>query len=85
MEKTRSKKHSKVVESESEDSETLSIEDGASSEEEEVKSLQKLYPKLPKSFEEKDIMPRVFVILEAANLETIKTKRGIELLNSDDH
>ncbi len=25
------------------------------------------------------------MILDAANLETIKTKRGIELLNCDDH
>ena len=30
-------------------------------------------------------MPRVIVILEQANLETIKTKRGIELINCDDH
>ncbi len=56
-----------------------------SSEEEEQKSLQKLHPTLPKTFEEKSNHSRVIVILEAANLETIKTKRGIELLNCDDH
>jgi rRNA small subunit pseudouridine methyltransferase Nep1 len=47
--------------------------------------LQKLHPKLPKNFEEKSNYSRVIVILDAANLETIKTKRGIELLNCDDH
>lgn len=56
-----------------------------SSEEEEVKSLQKIHPKIPRTFEEKSTHSRVIVILEAANLETIKTKRGIELLNCDDH
>ena len=47
--------------------------------------MQQLHPKLPKTFEEKSNYSRVIVILEAANLETIKTKRGIELLNCDDH
>lgn len=47
--------------------------------------MQKLHPKLPKTFEEKSNYSRVIVILDAANLETIKTKRGIELLNCDDH
>jgi len=50
-----------------------------------MKSLQKLHPKLPRNFEEKSNYSRIIVILEAANLETIKTKRGIELLNCDDH
>ncbi len=27
----------------------------------------------------------MIVVLEAANLETVKTKRGIELINCDDH
>ena len=40
---------------------------------------------LPSSVAEKEKSPRVFIILEAANLETIVTKRGIELINCDDH
>ena len=40
---------------------------------------------LPSTFEQRQKNPRVFVILEAANLETVTTKRGIELLNCDDH
>ena len=44
-----------------------------------------MHPHLPKSFEEKTFHSRVIVVLEAANLETVKTKRGVELLNCDDH
>lgn len=56
-----------------------------SSEEEEVLTLQKIHPTIPKTFEEKSHSSRVIVVLEAANLETVKTKRGIELINCDDH
>mmetsp|Transcript_4080 Transcript_4080/g.4996 ORF Transcript_4080/g.4996 Transcript_4080/m.4996 type:complete len:82 (-) Transcript_4080:148-393(-) len=63
------------------------IEDDGSSAEEEckTKSLQPLKAALPSTFEKKQTAPRVFVILEAANLETTVTKRGIELINSDEH
>jgi rRNA small subunit pseudouridine methyltransferase Nep1 len=47
--------------------------------------LQRVEPRLPRTFEEKQSMPRVIVILEHANLETANTKKGIELLNCDDH
>ena len=56
-----------------------------SSEEHEPESLQVLHPKLPRSFEEQSNHSRVIVVLEAANLETLKTKRGVELINCDDH
>ena len=62
--------------------------DYSSNEEEQLeksKSLQRVEPRLPKTFEEKQTWPRVIVILEYANLETAKTKRGIELINCDDH
>jgi rRNA small subunit pseudouridine methyltransferase Nep1 len=52
---------------------------------EKSKSLQRVEPRLPKTFDEKQSWPRVIVILEYANLETAKTKRGIELINCDDH
>jgi rRNA small subunit pseudouridine methyltransferase Nep1 len=42
-------------------------------------------PKLPKSAEEKHTGRRVIVVLEKAALETVKTKRGFELLNADEH
>ena len=42
------------------------IEDNGSSEEEQRKTLQKLRPRLPRTFDEKETWPRVFVILEAA-------------------
>ena len=42
-------------------------DDGSSAEEEQnILSLQKLRPKLPRTFEEKTNWPRVYVILEAA-------------------
>eukprot|EP00830_Metopus_es_P007476 TRINITY_DN17100_c0_g1_i1.p1 TRINITY_DN17100_c0_g1~~TRINITY_DN17100_c0_g1_i1.p1 ORF type:complete len:258 (-),score=55.91 TRINITY_DN17100_c0_g1_i1:19-792(-) len=41
--------------------------------------------KLPQSKDEKALWKRLIVVLEAAPLETIKKKKGIELLNSDDH
>lgn len=47
--------------------------------------MQLIHPSIPKTFEEKLSNSRVIVILEAANLETTKTKRGIELINCDDH
>ena len=56
-----------------------------SSELEAETTLQTLHPSVPRSFEEKTNQSRVIVVLEAANLETIKTKRGIQLLNCDDH
>ncbi len=34
---------------------------------------------------EKDGWARLIIILEQANLETAKTKRGIEIINCDDH
>ena len=42
-------------------------------------------PTLPKTETEKQTHKRLIIILEAANLDTIKTKSGIELINSDDH
>ena len=55
-----------------------------------------VYPicRLPQNKEERALWRRLIVVLEAAYsflyhphspLETMKTKRGIELLNSDDH
>ena len=66
------------------------VEDNGSSAEEETKtsatrSLQPMKATLPSTFEQRQTAPRVFVILEAANLETVVTKRGIELINCDDH
>ena len=34
---------------------------------------------------ERNDWARLIVVLESANLETTKTGRGIELINSDDH
>ena len=43
-------------------------------------------PKIPKNFEERENWKRLIVILEQANLETCKSKKGvIELINCDDH
>jgi rRNA small subunit pseudouridine methyltransferase Nep1 len=43
-------------------------------------------PKLPRNFEERENWKRLIVILEAANLQIHKTKKGfMELLNCDDH
>eukprot|EP00485_Elphidium_margaritaceum_P024333 CAMPEP_0202713680 /NCGR_PEP_ID=MMETSP1385-20130828/57778_1 /ASSEMBLY_ACC=CAM_ASM_000861 /TAXON_ID=933848 /ORGANISM="Elphidium margaritaceum" /LENGTH=254 /DNA_ID=CAMNT_0049374107 /DNA_START=26 /DNA_END=790 /DNA_ORIENTATION=- len=42
-------------------------------------------PKLPQTKEEWFDGDRLFVILEMACLETVKTRKGYELLNSDDH
>jgi rRNA small subunit pseudouridine methyltransferase Nep1 len=43
-------------------------------------------PSLPKNFEDRQKWKRLIVILEAANLQTTKTKRGtMELINCDDH
>jgi rRNA small subunit pseudouridine methyltransferase Nep1 len=42
-------------------------------------------PRLAKTLEEKETMPRLIVILEGANLETIKRGNKFELLNADSH
>jgi hypothetical protein len=42
------------------------VDDCGSSEEDIVTSLQTIHPKIPKTFEEKQTMPRVYVILEQA-------------------
>ncbi len=43
-------------------------------------------PKLPTSGQDKDKAKRLIVVLEGANLETIKTRRDeYQLLNCDDH
>lgn len=42
-------------------------------------------PKLPKTTEEKSNGHRVIVVLTKAALETVKTKKGYELLNADEH
>lgn len=42
-------------------------------------------PRAPRTLEEKVTQRRLIVVLEQACLETIKTKSGYELLNSDDH
>lgn len=42
-------------------------------------------PKLPKTAAEKSSGRRVIVVLTKAALETVKTKRGFELLNADEH
>lgn len=42
-------------------------------------------PKIPQTTEEKIKDRRVIVVLEKAALEIVKTKRGYELLNVDDH
>ena len=71
----------RVTESNSDES---SEEQGSSSEEEEY-SLQKINPEIPKTYLEKDSWARLIIILEQANLETYKTKRGVEIINCDDH
>ena len=88
MERKRDEKKA----SKEEDKQALSDEDDLldySSNEEDMlekkQSLQRVEPRLPRTFEEKQSMPRVIVILEHANLETANTKKGIELLNCDDH
>jgi len=43
-------------------------------------------PWIPKNFEEWENWKRLIVILEQANLETTKNKKGFtELINCDDH
>eukprot|EP00937_MAST-01D_sp_MAST-1D-sp2_P005981 g5981.t1 len=42
-------------------------------------------PRLPKTLAERDHGKRVIVVLENASLETVKTNRGYQLLNADDH
>eukprot|EP01119_Soliformovum_irregulare_P019710 TRINITY_DN6303_c0_g1_i2.p1 TRINITY_DN6303_c0_g1~~TRINITY_DN6303_c0_g1_i2.p1 ORF type:complete len:298 (-),score=73.11 TRINITY_DN6303_c0_g1_i2:450-1343(-) len=44
-----------------------------------------LPPRLPKTQAEKDSQRRLIVVLEGANLETVKTREGFNLLNCDDH
>lgn len=52
----------------------------------EVNFLKKdLPPKLPQSLGEKEGQKRLYVVLEGANLETIKSGKNFELLNCDDH
>ena len=41
--------------------------------------------KVPRTKLERDTGKRVIVILEQATLETVKTSKGFELLNCDDH
>ena len=41
--------------------------------------------RLPKNVLERNAARRVVVVLQQANLETVKTKKGYELLNCDDH
>lgn len=41
--------------------------------------------KVPRTVRERDNGKRVIVILEQATLETVKTSKGFELLNCDDH
>lgn len=43
------------------------------------------YTKIPKTLEEKETKKRLIVVLEGANLETIKLSKDFELLNCDDH
>ena len=50
-----------------------------------IKRRGKSGPKLPNTKEEWFEGDRLFVILEMACLETIKTRKGYELLNSEDH
>jgi len=42
-------------------------------------------PQVARTLDEKWNKRRVIVVLEKASLETVKTKRGYELLNADDH
>jgi len=42
-------------------------------------------PQLPKTPEQWFVGDRLFIVLEMASLETVKTRRGFELLNSQDH
>lgn len=42
-------------------------------------------PKLPSGLAEKHTARRLIIVLEQASLETVKTKKGYELLNCDDH
>lgn len=41
--------------------------------------------RIPKNVLERNAARRVVVVLQQANLETVKTKKGYELLNCDDH
>ena len=41
--------------------------------------------KLPKNVLEKNAARRIVVVLQQASLETVKTKKGYELLNCDEH
>uniref|UniRef100_A0A1X7VND0 Ribosomal RNA small subunit methyltransferase NEP1 n=1 Tax=Amphimedon queenslandica TaxID=400682 RepID=A0A1X7VND0_AMPQE len=41
--------------------------------------------KIPKTLKEKDSQKRLVLVLERANLETIKIGKNFELLNSDKH
>jgi len=41
--------------------------------------------KLPRSLADKASERRLYIVLEEACLETVKTKAGYELLNCDDH
>eukprot|EP01138_Halocafeteria_seosinensis_P015903 gb/GECG01016229.1/.p1 GENE.gb/GECG01016229.1/~~gb/GECG01016229.1/.p1 ORF type:complete len:232 (+),score=19.63 gb/GECG01016229.1/:1-696(+) len=42
-------------------------------------------PKLPKTLSEQANQKRLIVVLQQASLEAVKTKKGYELLNCDDH
>ena len=42
-------------------------------------------PRVPKTMEERDNSRRLIVVLEQAALETVKTNRGYQLLNAEDH
>src|SRR5690554_1339016 len=41
--------------------------------------------KLPKTYQEKENAKRLIVVLEGAQLETVKVGNEFQLLNSDDH
>lgn len=41
--------------------------------------------RLPKNVLEKNASRRIVVVLQQASLETVKTKKGYELLNCDEH
>ena len=42
-------------------------------------------PRVPKTAAERDSGRRLIVVLEQAALETVKTNRGYQLLNAEDH
>jgi len=47
--------------------------------------MEQVAPKIPKTLQEKENAKRLIVVLDGANLETIKMKDDYTLLNCDDH